>query len=147
MIALYSKWTIDWSMYFEYIVLLVLLFMSSSYRAVPLLPEFKEVMDWMFTPTALQLSHWLKVQEIWALLYDIKTKRQWEKVCVCVCVCTYMCVCARVCAYVCLCMFVSVCLHAYAHTCMWKYVSLHACMCVINVNCQSYIVKLFSCTP
>ena len=115
MIALYSKWSIDWSMYFEYIVLLVLLFIPSSYRAVPLLPEFKEVMDWMFTPTALQLSHWLKVQEIWALLYDIKTKRQWEKVyarvCVCICVSLYVCVCvlACICAYMYVGVYMRVC--------------------------------------
>ena len=34
----------------------------------------------MFTPTSLDLGHWLKVQEIWALLYAIKNKRRWEKV-------------------------------------------------------------------
>ncbi|XP_065913262.1 piezo-type mechanosensitive ion channel component 1-like isoform X2 [Dysidea avara] len=54
-------------------------FLFRIYRAIPLLPELKEVMDWMFTPTSLELSHWLKVQEVWSLLYIIKNQRKWEK--------------------------------------------------------------------
>jgi len=51
-----------------------------SYRAIPILPDLKEVMDWMFTETSLKLFHWLKVQEIWAQLYIIKNLRKREKV-------------------------------------------------------------------
>ena len=52
-----------------------------SYRAIPILPDLKEVMDWVFTDTSLKLFHWLNVQEIWAQLYIIKNKRKREKVC------------------------------------------------------------------
>jgi len=51
-----------------------------SYRLIPILPDLKEVMDWMFTDTSLKLFHWLKVQEIWAQLYIIKNLRKREKV-------------------------------------------------------------------
>ena len=106
--------------------------MPYSYRAVPLLPELKEVMDWMFTPTALQLSHWLKVEEIWALLYRIKTKRQWEKVCVCLCVYVCVCMCVFVCVFVCVCcVCVVLCVCVLCVCC----VCVHMCsMCVINVK-------------
>lgn len=50
------------------------------YRAVPLLPELREVIDWVFTDTALSLLHWLRVQEIYAKLYLVKVRRQKEKV-------------------------------------------------------------------
>ncbi|XP_065913837.1 piezo-type mechanosensitive ion channel component 1-like isoform X3 [Dysidea avara] len=50
-----------------------------GYRAIPILPDLKEVMDWMFTGTSLKLFHWLKVQEIWAQLYIIKNLRKREK--------------------------------------------------------------------
>lgn len=53
----------------------------SGYRTIPLLPELREVMDWMFTDTALSLFHWLRVQEIYAKLYLVKVRRQREKVC------------------------------------------------------------------
>ena len=52
----------------------------SGYRAIPLLPELREVMDWVFTDTALSLFHWLRVQEIYAKLYLVKVRRQREKV-------------------------------------------------------------------
>ena len=51
-----------------------------SYRLIPILPDLKEVMDWVFTDTSLKLFHWLKVQEIWAQLYIIKNLRKREKV-------------------------------------------------------------------
>jgi len=60
-------------------VLFVFLHMC-SYRAIPIIPDLKEVMDWMFTETSLKLFHWLKVQEIWAQLYIIKNLRKREKV-------------------------------------------------------------------
>ena len=52
----------------------------SGYRAIPLLPELREVMDWVFTDTALPLLHWLRVQEIYAKLYLVKVRRMREKV-------------------------------------------------------------------
>lgn len=53
----------------------------SGYRTIPLLPELREVMDWVFTDTALPLLHWLRVQEIYAKLYLVKVRRHREKVC------------------------------------------------------------------
>lgn len=58
----------------------MLYYNSCSYRAIPILPDLKEVMDWIFTDTSLKLFHWLKVQEIWAQLYIIKNLRKREKV-------------------------------------------------------------------
>lgn len=52
----------------------------TGYRAIPLLPELREIMDWVFTDTALSLFHWLRVQEIYAQLYLVKVRRQREKV-------------------------------------------------------------------
>lgn len=51
------------------------------YRLIPLLPELREVMDWMFTPTTLELLHWFRVQEIYAQIYLVKVRREREKVC------------------------------------------------------------------
>ena len=53
----------------------------SVYRVIPLLPELREVMDWVFTDTALSLFNWLRVQEIYAKLYLVKVRREREKVC------------------------------------------------------------------
>ena len=58
-----------------------LLFMG--YRVIPLLPELREVMDWVFTDTTLSLFHWLRVQEIYAKLYLVKVRRHREKVSTC----------------------------------------------------------------
>ena len=52
----------------------------SVYRAIPLLPELREVMDWVFTDTVLPLFHWLRVQEIYSKLYLVKVRRHREKV-------------------------------------------------------------------
>ena len=51
-----------------------------GYRVIPLLPELREVMDWVFTDTTLSLFHWLRVQEIYAKLYLVKVRRHREKV-------------------------------------------------------------------
>ncbi len=51
-----------------------------GYRVIPLLPELREVMDWVFTDTALSLINWLKVQEIYAQLFIIKVQRERELV-------------------------------------------------------------------
>ena len=50
------------------------------YRLIPLLPELREVMDWMFTDTSLPLLHWLRVQEIYAQIYLVKVRRESQKV-------------------------------------------------------------------
>ena len=51
-----------------------------GYRLIPLLPELREIMDWVFTNTSLSLINWLKVQEIYAQLYIVKVQREREKV-------------------------------------------------------------------
>jgi hypothetical protein len=53
----------------------------SVYRVIPLLPELREVMDWVFTDTSLSLFNWLRVQEIYAKLYLVMVRREREKVC------------------------------------------------------------------
>ncbi len=50
------------------------------YRLVPLLPELRQVMDWVFTDTTLSLINWLKVQEIYAQLFLVKVQRERELV-------------------------------------------------------------------
>ena len=50
------------------------------YRVIPILPEMREVMDWVFTDTTLSLINWLKVQEIYAQLYLVKVQRNRERV-------------------------------------------------------------------
>ncbi len=50
------------------------------YRLIPILPELREVMDWVFTDTTLSLINWFKVQEIYAQLYLVKVQRNREKV-------------------------------------------------------------------
>ena len=62
----------------KYSTLSGILFMG--YRAIPLLPELREVMDWVFTDTALALFHWFRVQEVYAKLYLVKVRREREKV-------------------------------------------------------------------
>ena len=52
-----------------------------SYRIIPLVTELREMIDWMFTDTALSLVNWLRVQEIWAQMYIDKVFREFEKVC------------------------------------------------------------------
>ena len=54
---------------------------SLSYRIIPLVTELREMIDWMFTDTALSLVNWLRVQEIWAQMYIDKVFREFEKVC------------------------------------------------------------------
>ena len=51
-----------------------------SYRLIPIIPELREVMDWVFTDTSISLINWLRVQEIWATVYKLKVQREREKV-------------------------------------------------------------------
>ena len=50
------------------------------YRVIPILSELREVMDWMFTDTVLNLLHWFRVQEIYAQVYLVKVRREREEV-------------------------------------------------------------------
>ena len=50
------------------------------YRVIPILSELREVMDWMFTDTVLNLLHWFRVQEIYAQVYLVKVRREREQV-------------------------------------------------------------------
>lgn len=52
----------------------------TGYRYIPLLPELREVMDWMFTDTTLPLTNWVTVQEIYAQIYFVKVDKEGEKV-------------------------------------------------------------------
>ena len=56
------------------------IFSINSYRLIPIIPELREVIDWMFTDTSLSLVHWLTVQELYAQLYQVKVRRMREKV-------------------------------------------------------------------
>lgn len=40
----------------------------------PFLHETKNAIDWTFTPTSLNLGQWLKLEDIYASLYDNKIK-------------------------------------------------------------------------
>lgn len=44
----------------------------NRYRWVPLLPELKEMTDWVFTDSSLSLTQWLTVEEIWSSLYPVR---------------------------------------------------------------------------
>ena len=61
-------------------VVISILSLPTRYRLIPLIPELREVMDWVFTDTALTLINWLRVQEIWAQIYQVKVRREREKV-------------------------------------------------------------------
>ena len=45
---------------------------SCRYRWIPLLPEVKEMTDWVFTDSGLNLTQWLTVEEIWSSLYPAR---------------------------------------------------------------------------
>ena len=60
--------------------LTLLSFLCPVYRAIPLLSELREGMDWMFTDTTLSILHWLRVQEIYAQVYLVKVRRKREEV-------------------------------------------------------------------
>eukprot|EP00731_Ephydatia_muelleri_P026181 Em0018g281a len=49
------------------------------YKIIPLLPELREMIDWVFTDTVLDLFQWLTVQKLWYLIYHIKSRREQEK--------------------------------------------------------------------
>jgi hypothetical protein len=51
-----------------------------SYLLIPFLLELRTIMDWMFTDTALGLSSWLQLEDIYSNVYLLKCARWAEKV-------------------------------------------------------------------
>ena len=47
---------------------------------IPFLLELRTIMDWMFTDTALGLSSWLQLEDIYSNIYLLKCARWAEKV-------------------------------------------------------------------
>ena len=51
-----------------------------SYLLIPFLLELRTIMDWIFTDTALGLSSWLQLEDIYSNVYLLKCARWAEKV-------------------------------------------------------------------
>ena len=47
---------------------------------IPFLLELRTIMDWMFTDTALGLTSWLQLEDIYSNVYLLKCARWAEKV-------------------------------------------------------------------
>ena len=52
---------------------------SFSYLLIPFLLELRTIMDWMFTDTALGLTSWLQLEDIYSNIYLLKCAR-WAEV-------------------------------------------------------------------
>ncbi len=50
------------------------------YLLIPFLLELRTIMDWIFTDTALGLSSWLQLEDIYSNVYLLKCARWAEKV-------------------------------------------------------------------
>jgi len=46
--------------------------------AVPFLFELRALMDWMWTDTSMTLWDWLKMEEIFAIIFQLKCERHME---------------------------------------------------------------------
>ncbi|ROI52198.1 Piezo-type mechanosensitive ion channel component 2, partial [Anabarilius grahami] len=55
------------------------LFLFQGFRLVPFLTELRAVMDWVWTDTALSLSNWICVEDIYANIFILKCWREAEK--------------------------------------------------------------------
>ncbi|KAJ8332691.1 hypothetical protein SKAU_G00424800 [Synaphobranchus kaupii] len=55
------------------------LFLFQGFRMVPFLTELRAVMDWVWTDTALSLSSWICVEDIYANIFILKCWRESEK--------------------------------------------------------------------
>ena len=53
---------------------------SFSYLLIPFLLELRTIMDWMFTDTALGLTSWLQLEDVYSNIYLLKCARWAEKV-------------------------------------------------------------------
>ena len=55
---------------------MLFIFLHDRYRLIPLLPELRQVVDWVATDTSLSLLNWMIVQELWAHLFQVKVQRE-----------------------------------------------------------------------
>ena len=56
------------------------LFSCVSVLLIPFLTELRELMDWCFTKTTLDMTIWFKVQDIWHEAFITKSRRKRESV-------------------------------------------------------------------
>ena len=54
------------------------IFYSLRYLLVPFLYELRNVMDWVWTDTALSLYHWMEVEDVFAKVFVLKCWRRSE---------------------------------------------------------------------
>ncbi|XP_044515574.1 piezo-type mechanosensitive ion channel component 2-like [Gracilinanus agilis] len=55
------------------------LFLFQGFRIVPFLLELRAVMDWIWTDTALSLSSWISLEDLYANIFIMKCWRESEK--------------------------------------------------------------------
>ena len=73
----YPVQSVGWFLRYTYNTVSSTLF--TVYKSIPLLPELREMIDWVFTDTVLDLFQWLTVQKLWYMIYQIKNRREQEK--------------------------------------------------------------------
>lgn len=54
-------------------------FANFSYMSTPFLFELRTLMDWIWTDSSMPLFEWLKMEDIFANVYELKCSRQMEK--------------------------------------------------------------------
>ncbi|CAG7819154.1 unnamed protein product [Allacma fusca] len=55
------------------------MFLFKGFMAVPFLFELRALMDWIWTDTSMTLSDWLKLEDIFAHIFQLKCQRRVEK--------------------------------------------------------------------